>query len=601
MEEFFGIIFAIAFIVFIIWLIAPSSKKKAPQTVQELLDNGIISWQEAKAIQKFEREEQIKSWVKHKLITPAQAAFVLNPNKAWTPEPQKIQKDNIPVKAKETTVQPVKTFRLSFVSAICYLALGSILLGIIALVAANYDKIPPAVRALSTLFLLCGVSFATFYTYVKGKNRAKEWFIVAGVGLIGANIGTISQWFQLSGNPMNALFWWAVLSVCFIALSGKQFWAYAWYPVVALTFVSSDYLKPVMDFVTYRVPSPLAGAFGIMTLWLIANQIAPNHNLVKVLKYWCVVGVVALCGLFDARLSFGHEISFPIIQKTGYAFRCIWALVILAAYPIYMMRQNKRILWALLGVLAVALFTSMVQIPIVGTLTTLFILMMIALYGAKQNSEMLFNTVLAAMFLRLIGVHFPSPMAGMMGVVTLTLIGYQMAPEHKLRDLFKVLPAIACILLAIRFDIDLTDQRSTSFPLFKDSTWALKNIWALVILSAYPIYVMRKYKLAIFGILGVAAIAILASLVKAPVLGIIMTLFLLSLAAAYVAKKNDVKSFNIMLFLMFIRLVLAYFHLFATLATTGVGLIVLGILILLGVWFYTKMRDRLFQYLQHRL
>ena len=599
------VIIGIIIVAVIVWMAATPSKKKENKTIQELVDNGFISWQEAKAIQEFERTEKIKSWVKHKLISPRQAALILNPHQAMASEPTRVQQMPIPTKTKEktkaTSAQPVKTFHLSFISAVCYLALGSILLGIIAVVAANYDKIPPIVRALSTLSCLCAVTFAVFYTYIKGKNRIKEWFIVAGVGLIGANIATVSQWFQLSGNPMDALFWWSVLSVCFIGISKKEFWAYLWYLAVAFTFISSDYLKPVMNFMSYHIPSPLAGAFGIITLWLVTNQLAPNHHLVKVLKYWCLLGIVLLCGLFDAKLSFEYPDSFSITKSAGYTFRCIWALVILSAYPIYMMRQHKQILWTLLGMFIVGIITSIVQISIIGALTTLFILMMIALYSAGKQNETIFNSVLCAMFVRLAFIHFPSPMAAMMGIATLTLLGYQMAPKHQLHDIFKIIPAGVCIALAIWFDIDLTTQKYTSFPILKNPMWVFKNVWTLVILSAYPIYVMRRYKLALLSILGVLFIAILSSLIKAPVLGIIMTLFLLSVLAIYIAKENNIKAFNITIFLMFIRLLLAYFHLFASLATTGVGLIILGILILFGVWFYTKFKDRLFQYLKGRL
>ena len=770
MDEFLSCLLVVAIFGIIVWAFVPSKKKKESQTLHDLLDRGIISWDEAKAIETFEREDQIKKWVKHKLITPRQAALFLNPQKVWEEEikkaqeaekareeeiqKEKTQREKSVQRAKAVSPAPQKMFRISILTAICYLALGSILLGVIALVAANYDKIPPSVRTMSTLFWLTMSAVAVFWTYIKGKIRAKEWFIVAAVGLIGANIGMVSQWFQLNGNPMDALFWWAVLSVCFIWISAKKFWAYLWYPAVISTCLFSDYFEPIYNFLTYRIPSPLAGAFGLMTLGLLAHQIAPEHNLVKVLKYWCCAGVLALCGLFDVDLSMNTAISYPIADNFGQSLRAIWALLILSAYPIYMMRGEKQIFWTLLGVLGAGLLTAMVYIPTVGALMTLFLLMMIALYGAKQNSEAIFNGVLLAMFMRLVFVHFPSPMAALMGVATLTAIGYQMAPNHKLHslfkigpllasialtiwfdidltdhkgitypiiyetkwalknigtllmlsaypiwvmrrnrlavlgifgvlavglltsiihipmmgalttlfvlmmvalygarqnsetyfdvvlfamfarlafihfpspmaalmgvatltaigyqmapnhklhDIFKIGPIIACVILAICFDVDLTEHKRTIFPIFKDATWALKNAGALLVLSAYPIYMMRKNKLGVLAILGILAISLLATFIKAPVLGIVMTLFLLSCVATYVAKNNDLRAFNFVIFLMFIRLVLAYFHLFATLATTGVGLIVLGVLILLGVWLYSKFKDRLFQYLQNRL
>ena len=138
-------------------------------------------------------------------------------------------------------------------------------------------------------------------------------------------------------------------------------------------------------------------------------------------------------------------------------------------------------------------------------------------------------------------------------------------------------------------------------PILTDVDLVFRNILSLIILAAYPIYTYRKNKLAVCSGLGTIAIALLSFLFQAPVLGMLMTLFLLSLLAAYMVKKNDLKAFNFLIFLMFIRLVLAYFHLFSSLAKTGVGLIVLGVLILLGVLLYSKIKNKLIQYIKERI
>ena len=427
------ILSSLLFFGFLIWAIHRAVKKKSlwPDSIAKLLDNGFITKEQALNIAYFEKEERVKKWVKQKLITKEQGDSILEGKKFLLPQ----------------TKQEEKAFHISIISAICYLALGSILLGIIAIIAANYQKIPPAVRAMTTLSGLIIVSSICFYTYIKGKGRALEMFIVAGIGLIGANIATVSQWFQLDGNPHDAMLVWAVLSLCFILLSKKEFWGYAWYPAVLLISIDSTFGKTLWNFLRYYIPSPMAGVFGLMTLYLLLHKIAPKHSFSKALKLYAGIAAVILAMIFDVRLTEEKQMTLPILTDIGLVFR---------------------------------------------------------------------------------------------------------------------------------------------------------NVLALLVLAVYPIYEYRKSKLAVCAILGTIMIAILSFLVQIPVLGMIMTLFLLSVLATYMVKRNDLKAFHLLIFLMFLRLVFAYFHLFSTLAKTGVGLIILGILILLGVMIYSKTKDKIIQYIKDR-
>ena len=426
------VLYGVLFWGLIIWLVYRETKKRKlwPDSIAKLLDKGFITKEQALNIADFEKEERIKKWVKQKLITKEQGNSILEGRKLL---PQ--------------TKQEEKAFHISIMLAICYLALGCILLGIIAVIAANYHKIPPAIRAVTTLSGLIAVSLTCFYTYVKGKGRALELFIVAGIGLIGANIATVSQWFQLDGNPHDAVVMWLALSLCFILLSKKEFWGYVWYPAILLTSIDSTFGRDLWIFLCRYIPSPIAGAFGVITLYLLMHKIAPKHSFSKALKFYAIVVAVILAAAFDVRLTTERQMSLPILTNT-----------------------------------------------------------------------------------------------------------------------------------------DLV----------------LRNVLALLVLAAYPIYEYRKSKLTVCAILGIIMIAVLSFLVQAPVLGMVMTLFLLSVLATYMVKRNDLKTFHGLIFLMFLRLVLAYFHLFSTLAKTGIGLIILGILILLGVLIYSKTKDKIIQYIRER-
>ena len=116
-------------------------KVKFPSFIKKLLSKKLITKEQALNITHFEKSEQVKKWLKQKLITKEQADSILMKKELMT----------TPIKKGE------KAYYISIITAICYVAVGSILLGIIAIVAANYQKIPHEVRVLSTLMGLIAV------------------------------------------------------------------------------------------------------------------------------------------------------------------------------------------------------------------------------------------------------------------------------------------------------------------------------------------------------------------------------------------------------------------------------------------------------------
>ena len=115
-------------------------------------------------------------------------------------------------------------------------------------------------------------------------------------------------------------------------------------------------------------------------------------------------------------------------------------------------------------------------------------------------------------------------------------------------------------------------------------------IFPLVMTKDNPLMQRLIIFLALFGIIG--------ALASWPALGIIFTLTLLSFAAYYFARENQLKAFNWIIVAFFARIVWAYFYLFMSLAKTGIGAILLGILILGGLKIWTSRKQVLINYIQ---
>ena len=93
------------------------------------------------------------------------------------------------------------------------LSIGGILigLGIIVFVAANWAIIPPVVRALGSLSLMIGLQGLGLYLWqVKGRDRLATASLFIGEMAMGASIGLMAQWFQVSGKSSGLFLAWSL-------------------------------------------------------------------------------------------------------------------------------------------------------------------------------------------------------------------------------------------------------------------------------------------------------------------------------------------------------------------------------------------------------
>jgi uncharacterized membrane protein len=109
--------------------------------------------------------------------------------------------------------------RASGFEMLAYLGGACIALGIILLIAYNWEAVPPPIRQLSFIGLLAGVALSSQRFTAQNQLSAALWMIwlilpLAGIGLWG-------QIYNLSGDAYKPLFLWSLLSFPVALLSGK--------------------------------------------------------------------------------------------------------------------------------------------------------------------------------------------------------------------------------------------------------------------------------------------------------------------------------------------------------------------------------------------
>ncbi len=106
---------------------------------------------------------------------------------------------------------------------------GSVIgIGIISLIASNWEAIPGSVKLVADLLFLVGIAFGIIVAEQHQKTVVFDALAVLFVFLCIASIGLISQVYHTGGELYQALIMWSVITFPICALGKKIFLPYLW-------------------------------------------------------------------------------------------------------------------------------------------------------------------------------------------------------------------------------------------------------------------------------------------------------------------------------------------------------------------------------------
>ncbi|NJK63071.1 MAG: DUF2157 domain-containing protein [Synechococcaceae cyanobacterium SM2_3_1] len=167
------------------------------------------------------------------------------------------------------------------------LSIGAVLigLGIISFIAANWTLIPRSLRALISLGLMIGLQVQGFRLWRVGhKPRLGSVFLLVGELAMGAAIGLMAQWVQVSGPPSGLFMAWSL---------GVLGMAYG------IRHTPSAILGILLWMIGYFTNIAYAGA----EIWLYSPAVGPWFMVLLLLPlaYWCrsrwLIACVGICWL----------------------------------------------------------------------------------------------------------------------------------------------------------------------------------------------------------------------------------------------------------------------------------------------------------------
>lgn len=325
---------------------------------------------------------KLSDWQKHQLITAEQQQQILD--------------------YENNVKRPILFYSLLFLSAFC------IGIGFIAVIAANWETIPAAVKLFADFILLIAVAWGIWTLREQGKVLLSEGLIILYALLIMASIGLAGQVYHLPADGLSAVLFWSVLSFPLLLLCTKPFFPGIWLP--GFIWSLSDKLYEYSWF--ERIMDALFSRNYHFAIWLSLWLLSTFYRLIKQLprpawqqawRWWTVTAFVCATVFFDMfnvnALSISHSVGWPYWGA---------ALLLLAAL---WLSDRKKTYWPATYALAVTWGYSMLgkAFPAAeGMASAAMIIALLAIvssYAYCTHQTRLFNVATVLIALRLFGIY----------------------------------------------------------------------------------------------------------------------------------------------------------------------------------------------------
>jgi uncharacterized membrane protein len=151
-------------------------------------------------------------------------------------------------------------------------------MGVLAIIAANWERIPGSLKIAVSLSLDAGVALGVFMAWQRGWEKTREILALILFGLVLGSIALISQVYQLDGKAWQAMLVWMAICTPFLAvLTRTRLLGIAWAAAAVVTYATSiEPLERVLGRLFHGdavimlawVPGLVLLAIGIVRGWL---------------------------------------------------------------------------------------------------------------------------------------------------------------------------------------------------------------------------------------------------------------------------------------------------------------------------------------------
>lgn len=300
----------------------------------------------------------------------------------------------------------------------------AVIVGLVSVIAANWAQTPDWVKLAVDLLACLALAVSLYIICTKDHSNSeklwlREMLVVMYYGLVLASMALIGQIYQLGGTVNDLLLWWTLITLPLVLLARGRFIAALWLIASGTTYYLN--LETLYDSLRYQtgLDGPwlrsfiyslyvLAPLFFILLSripWLITNRL----QVAEVISRLSWVALV-VSGFFYQFLWY-EDITGEIPQQLLVVCSAV-CITLIYFIPRLYAKESADVHLAMRVVLAVILILGLtaswfsVRLELVGALTNLFYLCMLAWAAIKVHSTSLFNFFTAAICVRILVVYF---------------------------------------------------------------------------------------------------------------------------------------------------------------------------------------------------
>lgn len=299
-----------------------------------------------------------------------------------------------------------------------FLILGAVTvgIGIISLIAANWESIPPSVKLAADFLLLSALAYGIFKTHIEGKSVYFEMYLVAFQISCLASIGLISQIYNTGGKPWQALLLWSVITAGVAVASKKAFvpfiWASGFFAAVINGIFEIELLKTFYKDHEQALLMAVPLMAALMTV--AAREFSGESGQTRALRVWSFIALiftlVAIEIFNSSGIFYSNNSKYSEINLVAFVPGYVLAFLVGIAFVIDKQFNRLQIwiaLFALLGfVIQFHLSFLSIEPDYISAAFTLLILTLISILMASLRHRKIFQVLVVFIGLRFLVLYF---------------------------------------------------------------------------------------------------------------------------------------------------------------------------------------------------
>lgn len=293
-----------------------------------------------------------------------------------------------------------------------FLALGvvAISLGVIALIAANWDGMSDAMK-LGADFVLLAVCAGGVYKLRQRQSWIwHEVFLTAYGLLVLASIGLIGQIYHLDGEFADAALFWSVVTLPLLLMARYKLFPFIWTGLMLFALLSR--VIDNMSFMGYEDRYALMLISVPLLCLLVANVLAYFQQLrptYSCFYFWAIAGGILSVWFLDLIYPELRGYIGPFNPSLFWACVVVFIITLLSGLLMRHYTQLQRTIlygvFAIYGLLGTMFWFSF-KVDVVSAACNIGFAMLLAMFFAAGGRYKLFNLFLALAGVRFLVVYF---------------------------------------------------------------------------------------------------------------------------------------------------------------------------------------------------